>query len=35
MRERAESVGGSLELWSRVGEGTRVIVNVPLVKPDE
>jgi signal transduction histidine kinase len=30
MRERAESVGGTLEVWSRPGEGTRVIVNVPL-----
>ncbi|MDE3088045.1 MAG: GAF domain-containing sensor histidine kinase [Chloroflexota bacterium] len=32
MRERAESVGGTLEVWSRVGEGTRVSVNVPLEK---
>lgn len=30
MRERAESIGGSLQLWSRVGEGTRVIVDAPL-----
>ena len=30
MRERAESIGGSLEIWSRVGEGTRVTVNVPM-----
>jgi two-component system nitrate/nitrite sensor histidine kinase NarX len=29
MRERAEGIGGGLEIWSRVGEGTRVIVNVP------
>ncbi len=32
MRERAESIGGALELWSRVGEGTRVIVNAPFEK---
>jgi len=30
MRERAESVGGSLELDSRPGQGTRVLVQVPL-----
>ncbi len=30
MRERAESIGGSLQLWSRRGEGTRVIVNAPF-----
>ena len=30
MRERAESIGGWLDVWSRVGEGTRIIVNVPL-----
>jgi len=29
MRERAESVGGSLELVSKAGQGTRVIVRVP------
>ncbi len=29
MRERAESIGGSLEIWSRLGEGTRVLVDVP------
>ena len=29
MRERAESIGGTLEIRSRVGEGTRVLVNVP------
>jgi signal transduction histidine kinase len=32
MRERAESIGGSLEIWSRIGEGTRVIVNAPFAK---
>jgi signal transduction histidine kinase len=30
MRERAESIGGSLQLWSRIGEGTRVTVKAPL-----
>ncbi|MGQ9586464.1 MAG: GAF domain-containing sensor histidine kinase [Anaerolineae bacterium] len=31
MRERAESVGGSMELDSRPGQGTRVIIRMPLV----
>jgi signal transduction histidine kinase len=35
MRERAESVGGTMEVQSRVGEGTRVILNVPIVKREE
>lgn len=30
MRERAESVGGSLELESQPGHGTRVVVRMPL-----
>jgi PAS domain S-box-containing protein len=30
MRERAEEVGGSLELHSQPGQGTRVVVTVPL-----
>lgn len=30
MRERAESVGGELELDSRPGQGTRVVIRVPL-----
>jgi signal transduction histidine kinase len=30
MRERAESVGGSMTVYSRPGAGTRVIVHVPL-----
>ncbi len=30
MRERAEEVGGRLELQSRPGQGTRVVVTVPL-----
>lgn len=31
MRERAESVGGSLELVSQPGQGTQVIVRVPAI----
>jgi signal transduction histidine kinase len=30
MRERAESVGGSLELDSQPGQGTRVVIRAPL-----
>jgi signal transduction histidine kinase len=30
MRERAESVGGDLELDSRSGQGTRVVIRMPL-----
>jgi signal transduction histidine kinase len=30
MRERVESIGGSLELISQPGQGTRVVVRVPL-----
>ena len=30
MRERAESVGGSMTVYSRPGTGTRVIIHVPL-----
>lgn len=30
MRERAEEVGGSVAIYSTQGEGTRVVVNVPL-----
>jgi signal transduction histidine kinase len=30
MRERAASVGGTLEIESRVGTGTRVMLNVPI-----
>jgi nitrate/nitrite-specific signal transduction histidine kinase len=30
MRERVESVGGSLELFSQPGHGTRVVVQAPL-----
>jgi signal transduction histidine kinase len=36
MRERAESMGGSLVLDSQPGRGTRVIVRVPvLIQPAE
>ncbi len=30
MRERVEGVGGTLAIYSRPGEGTRVVVNIPL-----
>ncbi len=30
MRERAESVGGSMTVYSRPGAGTRIIIHVPL-----
>jgi signal transduction histidine kinase len=33
MRERAQAIGGTFELWSRPGSGTRVAVNVPLGSP--
>ncbi|MGQ9491792.1 MAG: GAF domain-containing sensor histidine kinase [Anaerolineae bacterium] len=32
MRERAESVGGALAIWSRPGEGTRVTLRLPLAQ---
>ena len=35
MRERAESMGGSLELLSHPGLGTRVIVRVPILYQQE
>jgi nitrate/nitrite-specific signal transduction histidine kinase len=34
MRERAESVGGSLELDSRPGQGTRVVIRIPLTSKE-
>jgi nitrate/nitrite-specific signal transduction histidine kinase len=34
MRERAESVGGSLELDSRPGRGTRVVIQVPDISQE-
>ncbi len=30
MQDRAESAGGQLEIWSRVGEGTRIHLTVPI-----
>ncbi len=30
MRERAQAIGGTFELWSKPGSGTRVAVTVPL-----
>ena len=33
MRERAEEVGGSVQVHSAPGEGTRVVVSVPLRNP--
>jgi PAS domain S-box-containing protein len=35
MRERAEEVAGSLELDSRPGRGTRIVVTVPLASPSD
>ncbi len=34
MRERAELVGGSLEVFSRPGDGTRVVCTVPTTVPE-
>ena len=30
MRERAEALGGQVEISSQKGEGTRVVVRIPL-----
>jgi signal transduction histidine kinase len=30
MQERAESVDGHLDVWSRTGEGTRIVLKVPV-----
>jgi len=35
MRERAQAIGGTLELWSKPGSGTRLAVHVPLESPAE
>ena len=35
MRERAQAIGGTFELWSKPGSGTRVAVKVPLGSPAE
>jgi signal transduction histidine kinase len=29
MRERAETIGGSLDVWSKPGFGTEIAVNIP------
>ena len=31
MRERAESVGGQLEITSVTGQGTRIVISLPTV----
>ncbi len=35
MRERAKSVGGNLEIKCSNGNGTQVIINIPINKPEE
>jgi nitrate/nitrite-specific signal transduction histidine kinase len=35
MRERASTVGGTLEVHSSPGEGTSIICRLPCLKPDE
>jgi len=35
MRERAQAIGGTFELWSKPGSGTRLAVHVPLESPAE
>jgi signal transduction histidine kinase len=30
MRQRAEETGGNFELWSHPGEGTRIVLRIPL-----
>jgi signal transduction histidine kinase len=34
MRDRASSVGGAIEISSRIGGGTRIIVRLPLASPE-
>ena len=34
MRERAKSVGGTLEIKCSNGNGTQVIINIPINKPE-
>jgi len=34
MRDRASSVGGAIEVTSRIGGGTRIIVRLPLASPE-
>ncbi len=35
MRERAKSVGGTLEIKCSNGNGTRVIINIPIIRQEE
>ena len=35
LRDRAASVGGTIEISSRIGAGTRIIVRLPLVEPGD
>jgi len=30
MRERTEILGGTFQIYSKPGDGTRVIVNIPI-----
>lgn len=32
MRERAEQLGGSFEVWSEIGKGTRICASVPMIE---
>jgi signal transduction histidine kinase len=34
LRDRAASVGGAVEISSRIGGGTRIIVRLPLASPE-
>jgi len=34
LRDRAEAIGGTMELRSRTGEGTRVVVGLPATRGD-
>jgi signal transduction histidine kinase len=33
MRERAEQLGGSFDVTSEIGKGTRIRVTVPMIEP--
>jgi signal transduction histidine kinase len=32
MKERAKMLGGSLQLWSEKGKGTRIAFSIPITK---
>jgi signal transduction histidine kinase len=34
MRDRAHAVGGAIDIASRIGGGTRIIVRLPLTRPE-